>query len=212
MEHLIATFLFQYKYCPLPAIGKLSLTEKPALVAHGAKLIDPPQPVITLVQGEFDTDDFLAYISHVERIEKEEAQSRLQRFCKQLQGLDSYAETRIPNTGKFYVNAEGNLVFRHSTFPTIFQDSVPAEKVIHPDASHTLLVGDKESSTSQMTEYYNIEEPVPQKKWWIAVIVLALTALLIIFFYYSNNPNTGMFGNTAKPALQEEPQTYTTPK
>lgn len=212
MEHLIARYLFQNKYCPLPGIGKLALSERPAVVSHGAQLIEPPQPVITLVHGEFPEDDFLAFISFAEKIDTMQASAGLQRFCHQLLGLDSYAEAKIPSTGKFYVNAEGNLVFKQSSFPAIYLDSIVAEKVIHPDASHTLLVGDKESSTTLMTEYFNVEDPAPRKRWWIAAVVLAIAALIVIFFYFSNEDNTRMFGNAAKSDPPEATRTYTTPK
>lgn len=212
MEHLIASYLFQNNHCPLPGIGKLTLTERPATISHGAKLIHPPQPAISLVHGEFSQDDFLNYVCAVEKIDESEANKKLQRYCSYLQSLDSFAEAKIPNAGKFYVNAEGNLVFKHSPLPQQFLDNIHAEKVIHPDASHTLIVGDKESSTSLMTEYYNVEEPAPRKKWWIAALILALVGITVILLYAFNEKNAGFFGNATKPVVPEATKTYTTPK
>ena len=212
MEHLIATYLLQNKSCALPGIGKLSLAEKLALVSPGAKLIEAPHQYITLQHGDFASNEFVNYISAVKRIDEEEARSQLQRFCNQLQTLDSFAETKIPNTGKFYVNAEGSLVFKQAAYPTIFLDTITAEKVIHPDANHLLLVGDKESNTTLMTEYYNVQEPAPQKKWWIAALLMALVGLSVICVYYFNEKSSGMFGNATKTPVQQAPQFYTTPK
>ena len=212
MEQLIASYLFQHKSCPLPTIGKLTLSEKPAQVSHGAKLIEAPQPVIALMQGEYSANEFLAYISAVEKISNDEANSRLSRFCNQLHSLDSFSESKIPGTGKFYVDAEGNLVFKQGPFPAVYRNSLHAEKVIHPDAKHSLLVGDTESNSTLMTEYYNVDEPAPKAKWWIAALLLALVGLAVICLYYFNETNAGVFGNAAKPTLREGSQTYSSPK
>lgn len=212
LEQLIASYLFQNKSCPLPAIGKLTVNEKPAVVSHGAKIIEAPQQHIDLVKGEYSTDDFLNYIGAVAKIGKDEARARLHNFCKQLQSLDSFAETKIPHTGKFYVNAEGNLVFKHKSYPSQFLDAVAAEKVIHPDSSHALLVGDTESNTTLMTEYFNVDDPAPRQRWWIAALLLALIGLAVISLYYVNESDAGAFGNATKTPLREAPQTYSTPK
>lgn len=212
MEHLIANYLFRNNSCPLPSIGKLVLTEIPATVSLGAKRIEAPQSQIALVQGDFPAEDFVKYISSVEHVENDVARSRLQSFCEHLQKLDSYAETKIPNTGKFYVNAEGSLVFKHSAYPSFFLEAIPAEKVIHPDSSHSLLVGDTESNNVLMTEFFNVEDPAPRSRWWIAALLLAIVGLAIISLYYVNETNAGIFGNATKTPLPEAPQTYTTPK
>lgn len=212
MEHLIAGYLYQSKSCPLPYIGKLALKETPASISPGAKLIEPGQHQITLLHGDYSPDGFVNYISAIEQIEGEEAMVRLQTFCNQLLNLDSFAEVRIPCTGKFYINAEGNLVFKHSPYPTFFLDAVPAEKVMHPDSSHSILVGDKESNSTLMTEYYNEEEVSAPRRWWIGALLLALVGLAVISLYFVNESDAGIFGNATKTPLREAPQTYTTPK
>lgn len=212
MEQLIASYLFKNKSCPLPAIGQLKISERSANVLHGAKLIEAPQHQITLVNGDYASNDFINYISAVEDISTDEAKNRLERFCNQLQNLDSFAEIKLPHAGKFYINAEGNLVFKHSIYPAIFLDDIAAEKVIHPDSSHTLLVGDKESNTTLMTEYFNLEEEAPRKRWWIAALLLALIGLAVISLYYVNETDNGSFGNASKAPAREATPPYTTPK
>ena len=175
-------------------------------------MIEAPQQHITLADGDYDVNDFVTYISNIEGVDREEARSRLQRYCAQLQSLDSFAETKIPHTGKFYVNAEGNLVFKSNPHPDLFLQAIPAVKVIHPDSSHSLLVGDTESNTTLMTEYFNVEEPAPRKRWWIAALFLAIIGLAIISLYYFNEKDSGAFGNATKTPFREAPQTYTTPK
>ena len=46
-----------------------------------------------------------------------------------------------------------------------------------------MLVGDKETTTTEMTEFL-AEKIAPQDKWWIWAILLGLIGISIIVFYY----------------------------
>jgi len=61
--------------------------------------------------------------------------------------------------------------------------------VIHPDAKHLLLVGDRERMSDEMNEFLNTEEEEPQSKkwWWISAIIAAVIALLIILVHFSSH-------------------------
>jgi flagellar basal body-associated protein FliL len=72
------------------------------------------------------------------------------------------------------------------------------------------MVGDKESNSAIMAEYYNEPAPVKKSRWWIAAIILAIIALVTIATYYFNDRN-GMFGNAQKSEAPPEPKTYTVP-
>jgi hypothetical protein len=64
---------------------------------------------------------------------------------------------------------------------------VVAERVIHKDAEHAILVGDKETTNVEMTEYYTDETAVAKDKWWIWAIVLGVVAISVIAYYLSQN-------------------------
>ena len=72
-----------------------------------------------------------------------------------------------------------------------------AERVIHPQAEHSILVGDKETTNTVMTDYFN-EEPVVKDRWWIWAIVLGLAALAILLFYFNDADASSFFGNAVK--------------
>ena len=68
--------------------------------------------------------------------------------------------------------------------------------MVHPDSEHAILVGDKESTNTAMTEYYN-EELAPKDRWWIGALVVAAIAIGIIWYYCDAEGCNGNFGNVA---------------
>jgi hypothetical protein len=46
-----------------------------------------------------------------------------------------------------------------------------------------MLVGDKETTTTQMTEYFT-DAPEATDKWWIWAIVLGVIGIGVLFFHY----------------------------
>src|SRR5688572_14462958 len=117
MQELLATYLFQYKTCPLPGIGSLSVNDKSASFVLGEKLLYPPSPVITYSSALRSADDLITYISVIAAVSKQQAASDLEGFCNELKNLEAYGEIEIPMAGKFSVDVEGTLLFSHYEYP-----------------------------------------------------------------------------------------------
>ena len=211
MENLLANFLFQYKYCPLPGIGTLVLSETEASYEYSEKSVSSPQAIIRLKNSELDPHPFEQYVSQVKSITEDEATRVINQFSEKLQNLDAYAELKVPCVGKFFVDADGQINFKQIPFPQYLRQPVHAEKVIRPDATHSILVGDKESNSAIMTEYYSTEPLKKKRTWQLAALLLFLLGLGTIAFYYFGEHRSGLY-NTSKARLQEEPSTYTIPK
>ena len=81
--------------------------------------------------------------------------------------------------------------------PSAFFQSVVAERVIHPQAEHQILVGDKETTNTVMTEFLT-EKPEVRDRWWIWAIVLGAIGLLILLIYFTGANGTSPFGNAIK--------------
>ena len=78
---------------------------------------------------------------------------------------------------------------------SLYQEDIPAQKLVKYNAPHTILVGDKETTREAMQEYYEEDVPLWKSKWWIAaVVILAISAGLILlhYFYFDGN---NRFGN-----------------
>jgi hypothetical protein len=114
----------------------------------------------------------------------------------------------LPSAGKFYVNTEGELSFRQASFAEELMPAVYAERMIHPESPHALMVGDRESDSARMAEYLTYEEPVKKDRWWIWALVLFIVASVIIFIYLNDPSNSPGFGNSNKLPVKSAPKPY----
>ena len=208
MEELISVYLFQNKTCPLPGVGSLSIGDRTASYVLGEKQLHPPLPYISWSPAERSADDFIHYVSVSENITSEEAKRKIDNYCTKIRNLDAYAESEIPFAGKFYIDAEGALVFKQIHFNEAFLPPVPAERIIHPEATHAIIVGDKEINSALMTEYYSEAVPPDKDRWWIWALVITLIAMIAIVMHYQSNSGIGY---REKMHSEPEPSTYSQP-
>ena len=122
--------------------------------------------------------DFVAAKKNVSR---STAEKMLHDFCAQ---LEERRELSIQSAGKFFINAEGAIFFEPAEVRPAFLQPVEADRVIHPEAEHTLLVGDTETTNTAMIDYYT-DDPVKKNRWWIVALVIGLIAAMAIVAYFS---------------------------
>lgn len=196
MEDLIELYLFKNKKCPLPEIGTLQLTESNAVAWYAEKRIEAPVPSIKLTEPITDAEDFISFISQRKNISRDEAVSLLGKYCSRLQNMDAFGETKLPHSGKFYVNADGNLVFKPIEVTAAFLPQVNADRVLHASASHDMVVGDKQTTTVQMTAYFAETADATKSKWWIWAIGFALAGIAALIFFFNDQAHSSTFGNS----------------
>ena len=195
MHQLIASYLFQNKACPLPGIGTLSVATGKAELDFLNTAITAPPATIIFESKETDASIFLDYIAVKTKNTVFEAIDKLGQFCNSLKAAAITNTTAtLEDVGNFFTDASGNIHFKPIALPAAFLQSVKAQRVIHPQAEHTILVGDKETTNTLMTEYYT-ETPVQKNRWWVWAIVLGIIGLLAILIYYTTTTLTSMAGN-----------------
>ena len=195
MHYLIASYLFQNKSCPLPGLGTLSVIAGKAESDFLNTLIKAPSPRIVFEPKENDAGNLLDYIAQKTRRSVEQATEKLQQFCDQLKAATTANQHPALNgVGNFFIDSSGKINFRSAQLPAAFLQPVKAERVIHPEAEHSILVGDKETTNTMMTEYFN-EVPVKKSRWWIWAVVLGLIALIVILLYLNDAGLLSMAGN-----------------
>ena len=207
MEDLIELYLFKNKKCPLPEIGTLQLTETNAVAWYAEKRIEAPVAAIKLTEAVLPADDFISFIAERKNISRDEAVELLRQYCSRLQNMDAFGETKLPHSGKFYVNADGNLVFKAIDIPKEFLPQVHTEQVLHPAATHSMVVGDKETTTTEMAAYYTEAESATKSKWWIWAIVFAAAGITALVLFFNDPDHSAAFGNSQK--IQPAPTTIT---
>ncbi len=198
MHQLIASYLFQNKSCPLPGLGTLTIHMSGAKADFGTQQIAAPEPFIQFSDREANTAGFLDYISAKTNSSKYEVTEALGHFCNELKkGISPGAKAGLEGIGNFVVDNNGNIIFEQSALPLAFLQPVFAERVIHPQAEHHILVGDKETTNTLMTELLS-EKPGEKDRWWVWAIVLGTVGLLLLLLYFSHLNGTSPFGNALK--------------
>ena len=195
MHRLIASYLFQNKTCPLPGLGTLSVTAGKAELDFLNTAIKAPASRIVFEAKENDASNLLDYIATKTSSTLIQTIDRLGQFCNNLKTATlANQPATLEGVGNFFTDSSGKINFKSSQLPVAFLQPVKAERVIHPQAEHQILVGDKETTNTVMTEYFT-ETPVKKNRWWIWAIILGTMALLAILFYLINDNAVSTFGN-----------------
>lgn len=195
MQNQIASYLFQHKTCPLPGLGTLSINCSEAGSDFASKVFIAPKPVVHFEHTETDSAGLLNYIVATTGVDKYEATEALTRFCGNLrQKASSQADVHLNSIGSFFADASGTISFKQEELPAAYMQPVFAERVIHPDAEHQILVGDKETTNTIMTELLAPKDET-KDRWWIWAIVLGVLGLLALLIYFTEFNGIYPFGN-----------------
>jgi hypothetical protein len=195
MQHLIASYLIQNRACPAGTLGTLYIDQAGAVAEFTQKSITAPRPVIRFSTEQSDKTPVINYLASSAGIDQSEAAAAYDVFFEDLQQqLDRQGSAYWEGVGTFTKDAMGETGFAPGELPATFLPAVTAERVVHPQTAHTMLVGDKETTNTVMTEYFN-EEPATRSRWWTWAIVIAAIALIVIFVYFNSSPSPVRFGN-----------------
>lgn len=209
MENLLTSYLYSHKNCPLPTVGALIIQNSSAAGEYSEKKMLSPVPAIQFVSREINADELLQYISLKKNMDVQQVSDLLSSYCDRLLQMQPYEEIALGSAGNFYTTPEGVLQFKATPLPAAFLPAVPADRVIHPDASHTMLVGDTQTNTATMAELLN-QGDARRPKWvWLAA-GLAAAGLLAIVLYMMNQPGN-TFGNSSGIQAPAAPATYQSP-
>lgn len=208
MEELIELYLIKNNKCPLPTVGSLHLIAGNAIALYGEGKISAPVPTIKLQESELSADDFIEFIALKKSIPVKDAADILNHYCSKLQQMDAYSETKLPNTGKFYVDADGNLIFKSIDIPQVLLPELTVERVIYPASSHAMVVGDKETTTTEMAAFYSDIESKSADKWQIWATCLAVVAAALLGFHYKDKVHPINTGNSVQIEITPDFKTY----
>jgi hypothetical protein len=192
MFQVLNAYLFQHRSISIPGLGTIYLETFSASVDVADRTILPP-----LYQFRFDKyfdspdREFFAYIASQRNVLDYEAIKWYNEFATNLrQRIRTEEKVDWDHVGTLRKGEGGNVVFEPAPATGIFMAPVPAIRVNHQNAQHTLLVGDQERTNVEMNEWLLDEEEATQKRnrsWWIAALILALLALIALGWHFYNN-------------------------
>lgn len=212
MEHLISAFLMQRKQCTLPQVGTLRIKPGYSRVLTADKMIAGPVPEIQFdKEDDHRFDGLVDFIALEKGVSHDQASTELGAFCSSVQQLFGSSEIVLPGTGKFRADSEGILNFIQEPLPDSYFPAVPAIRVVHPGASHTMRVGDNEISSKKMPEIIRGASRSRRYTWWAAALFILLLSAGLVYYYMAVTGPSGTFGNNRKTNPSGEPVLYRTP-
>ncbi len=198
MQRLIASYLFQNNTCPLPGLGTFSIHKTAAEADFTNRIIAAPKPVIQFINTESNADGLVAYVAFSSGKSPQAAADALNQYCDDLKHkLYEAPGVTLDEVGSLFVDANGWINFRQEELPESFLQSVTAERMIHPQSEHQILVGDKETTNTVMTELLT-PKTAAKDRWWIWAIVLGTVGVLLLLIYFSGSNYAALLGNTTK--------------
>lgn len=207
MKEILANFLFQYKYCPLPGIGHLIIEQSPAVIHPAGQKIAGPGQQIAFKQEPLSADQLIDFIAADRSIAFADAEQELQTFAASVDALNSPEEIYIDGAGSFSKTADGEIAFTPDEIKITYA-TVDAIRIIRQNNSHQLLVGDTETTNTVMNEYY-MEQPEPlRRRWWIAALVLLVLGAITIAIYLNGSGRNGTFGKAGLVEPDNAAPTY----
>ena len=189
MYAILNKYLFLNKSIPLPGLGTICLESQAASIDASTRSILPPTYRFRFDKF-FDSPDkdLFSYLSSQQNISDYEALRQYNDFAFSLRDrLNYFREAPWEGLGILKKDDMGEIQFESSIPNPSFLQPVPAEKVVRANAKHMLLVGDRERSNSEMSDWF-AEEPVHGNRlWWLVALLGGIAASLVIMTHFSSN-------------------------
>ncbi len=198
MQKIIASYLVQKKECALPGIGSFKINTKPAGLDIANKQIFPPTDEIVFNENEVHLqNELITYISVQQNIDQLYAAGNISNWCRHAKDkLDAGEKIYFDSIGTLQKNAGGNIFLQRRKAIQFYQP-VSAERIIHKNEEHSVLVGDRETTSVVMNEFFREEDVIEKRAWWkIWAIIMFSISLLILIIHFSNHSfSTSGVGN-----------------
>jgi hypothetical protein len=188
MYAILNKYLFLHKSIPVPGLGTICMESQAATIDASTRTIQPPTYRFRFDKF-FDSPDkdLFAYLSAQQKISDYEALRQYNDFAYSLRDrLNYFREAPWEGLGILKKDDMGEIHFESSILNPSFLQPVPAEKVVRVNAKHMLLVGDRERSNREMSDWF-AEEPIHGNRlWWLVALIGGIAAALVIMFHFSS--------------------------
>lgn len=212
MQDLITSFIIQSKECKLGNMGNFRVVNTAAEPDIANKKILPLiDEILFSGREEKISDELVKYIGYKKNISLSQALDDLKNWCAESKvRLKNGEEILLEPLGSLKKGASGNIFF-HRQRNIDFFEPVLAQRVIHKDSDHAVLVGDRQTTSSAMNQYYREVPAEAKNNTWkiLACILLAIALFLLFLHFYKNSFSLSTIGNQHKVIPYNQPNTYT---
>jgi nucleoid DNA-binding protein len=186
MMDVLKSYLVQHKSINIPGLGTIYLERIPARTDIVNKQLLPPQYIYRF-DKYFDAPDadFFNYLATHQKMEDYEAIKWYNEFAYNLRTqIRTDEKAAWEGIGVFKKDSSGEIIFEDNNQQPAGLLPVAANRIVRSDASHHILVGDRETTTVQMSELLNDHTHVEKESWWLYALILAAIGLCIAFFHF----------------------------
>ncbi|MCC7400895.1 MAG: hypothetical protein IT214_05375 [Chitinophagaceae bacterium] len=168
----------------IPGIGNFSVNRKHAGSDFVEKLIYPPVYSITLQKDNGTlTQNFISSLAESLNIPDKEAIAGFNDFVFNIkQKLLAGEAVEWNGVGTLTMSGSGTIRLQAAEVPVI-DEPVIAQKMIREHAEHTVLVGEKEHTSTEMTGILSQQE-TKKINWWMVPLIIGLLLLLLIIWQF----------------------------
>jgi nucleoid DNA-binding protein len=180
-------YFIEHRKLNLPGIGNFILERKPAEADFVNKCIHPPIYSVSLQQKEAKASHkFYTWIAATFGISENEAVIKFNDFLYDLKNkISSGTAVEWSGIGILKRGLGGNINFTGQTIESV-EKAVPGQKIIRENAEHSVLVGERERTSVEMSEFLN-QPDAKRSLWWVLPVAAALLAFVFIAWYFSEN-------------------------
>jgi hypothetical protein len=210
MYNELYQYLLHHKQLTIPGIGTFLIKRKPAEADIASRIIKSPA-YTTALHSTVDSSSkkLFDWLASGLNISDREAVIRFNDFAFDLkQKIFSGYIITWNGVGTLSKDSTSQIKFDSSVNTLMFEQPVAAQKVIRKTAEHTVLVGEQEKTSTQMTKL--LSQPAKKRfYWWVYALVAGLLAMIFIFWYFSEHGlNITSTGNSKKLNTQKPAATY----
>ena len=213
MYELLYRFLVRHKRIDLPGIGAIVLQIYPAESQFVNQSFLPPR-YFAVFEKEKQTASrkLFPWLAASCNSTESDAANQFNDFIFQLtKQLDSGRKVVWNGVGIFQKEDGGEIKFETNRNGLVWLQHTPAKKVIRENAEHSMLVGETEKTSVQMTELLSKPRsaPITRHHWWLWPLALIIAISIFLGWYFSTHGMSGTAtGNNHRTAPAEAPGGY----
>lgn len=195
MFAVLNAYLFQHRSISIPGLGTIYLETLPAAVDVADRTMLPPVYHFRF-DKYFDAPDaaFFSYIATQRNVLDYEAIKWYNEFSFELRNrIKNEDSVTWDGVGVLKKDGSGNVLFEPAATSFSFMQPTPAMRVNRQNVQHTLLVGDRERTSDEMSELLHDDADKGRKiAWWVIALIIAAAGLAFLgWYFYSHGLSAG---------------------
>ena len=184
-------FLITHRHICLPGIGTVILQTRPAQSEFVNRSFSPPTFFFTLEDGkESSSEKLISWLASNEHVSEREAAHQFNEFVADLnRQLEAGKDITWSGVGVFRNDSTEKIKLEPAKKEFPFLEQIIAQKVIRENAEHTVLVGEAEKTSTQMTEILSGDTSIREKqsRWWLWPLAAIIVILIFLGWYFSEH-------------------------